>query len=121
MTMLTNSIKTGEYDAAVLSINVNSSGAHNNFEKAQLRLLGFKSLIGEHKINQSNFYSFEERGLGSGGRGRGRGGPGRGRGRGDSLSPRRADTTNRSTSLDIGHVAMVSLALIDQGLELQEA
>ena len=36
VTMLTNGIKTGEYDVAVLSINADSSGARNNFEKAQL-------------------------------------------------------------------------------------
>ena len=45
LTMLTNGIKTGEYDTAVLSINVDTTGACINFEKAQLRLLEFKSLI----------------------------------------------------------------------------
>ena len=39
VTMLKNGIKTGEYDAAVLSINANTAGARNNFEKAQIRLL----------------------------------------------------------------------------------
>ena len=34
VTMLTNGIKTGEYDAAVLSINADTSGARNKFEKA---------------------------------------------------------------------------------------
>ena len=37
--MLTNGIKTGEYDAAVLSINADTDGAHINFEKLQLCLL----------------------------------------------------------------------------------
>ena len=55
--MLTNGIKTGEYDAAVLSINANNDGARNNFEKAQLRLLELKSLINERKRNQHNMYS----------------------------------------------------------------
>ena len=45
VTMLTNGIKKGDYDAAVLSINANTAGAHINFEKAQLQLLEFKSLI----------------------------------------------------------------------------
>ena len=76
--MLTNGIKTGEYDAAVLSINADSSGARNNFEKAQLRILEFKSLINERKRNQRNVSSVEGRGRRSGGRGRGRSGPGRG-------------------------------------------
>ena len=39
VTMLINGIKTGEYAAAVLSINSDTSRACNNFEKAQLRLL----------------------------------------------------------------------------------
>ena len=39
VTMLTNGIKTEEYDAAVLSINADTAGARNNFDKAQLRLL----------------------------------------------------------------------------------
>ena len=34
VTMLTNGIKTGEYDAAVLLINVDTAGARINFEKA---------------------------------------------------------------------------------------
>ena len=76
--MLTNGIKTGEYDAAVLSINANTAGARNNLEKAQLRLLEYKSLIDEHKRNKRNVFSVEGRGQGSGGRGRSRGGPGRG-------------------------------------------
>ena len=94
--MLTNGIKTGEYDAAVLSINADTSGARINFEKAQLRLLGFKSLINESKRNQHNMSSVEVCGRGGGGRGRCRRGPGRGRGHGDGLAPRRADTTNCS-------------------------
>ena len=32
VTMLTNGINTGEYDAAVLSINANTAGVRNNFE-----------------------------------------------------------------------------------------
>ena len=51
VTMLTNRINTGEYDAAVLSINEDTAGARINFEKAQLRLLEFKSLIDERKRN----------------------------------------------------------------------
>ena len=39
VTMMTNGIKTGEYDAAVLSINADTAGARINFEMAQLRLL----------------------------------------------------------------------------------
>ena len=96
VTILTNGIKTGEYDAAVLSINADTAGANINFEKAHLRLLEFNSLIDEHKRNQRNVSSVEGRGRGGGGRGRGRSGPGRGRGRGDGLAPRRADTTNHS-------------------------
>ena len=96
VTILTNGIKTGEYDAAVLSINADTAGAPNSFEKAQLRLLEFKSLIDERKRNQHNVPSVEGCGRGSGGRGRGRGGPGRGEGCGDSLDPLCADTTNRS-------------------------
>ena len=76
--MLTNGIRTGEYDAAVLSINANTAGAHNNFEKAQLRLLEFKYLIDERKRNQCNVSSVEGRGSENGVRGRGRGGTGRG-------------------------------------------
>ena len=78
VTMLINGIKTGEYDTAVLSINSDTSGARNNFEKAQLRLLEYKSLIDERKRNQRNVSSVEGRGRGSGGCGRGRSGPGRG-------------------------------------------
>ena len=55
--MLTNGIKTGEYDAAVLSINADNAGAHNNFEKAQIHLLEFKSLIDEQKRKQRNVSS----------------------------------------------------------------
>ena len=91
--MLTNGIKTGEYDAAVLSINADTAGARINFEKAKLRLLEFKSLINEYKRNQRNVSSVDVRGRGGGGRGHGRGGTGRGQGRGDILAPRRADTT----------------------------
>ena len=76
--MLTNGIKTGEYDAAALSINSDTSGARNNFEKAQLRLLEYKSLIDERKRNQRNVSSVEGCGRRNGGRGHGRGGPGRG-------------------------------------------
>ena len=94
VTMLTNGIKTGEYDAAVLSINADTDGARIILEKAQLRLLEFKSLIDERKRNQRNVSSVEVRGRGDGGRDRGRGEPGRGRGRGDGLVPRRSDTTN---------------------------
>ena len=74
--MLTNGIKTGEYDAAVLLINADSAGAHKNFEKAQIRLLEFKSLIDERKRNQRNVSYVEGRGRVIGGRGCG--GPGRG-------------------------------------------
>ena len=102
--MLTNGIKKGEYDADFLSINADTAGERINFEKAQLGLLEFKSLIRERKRNQRNVSSIEGRGSGGGGRGRDRGGPGRGRGRGDSwgrrradgLALRRADNTNRS-------------------------
>ena len=101
VTMPTNGIKTVEYDAAVLSINADTSGACNNFEKAQLRILEFKSLIDERKRNQRNVSSVEGREHVSGDRGRGRGGPGRGQGRGDSLAPRHTDTTNRSKHVTI--------------------
>ena len=67
--MLTNGIKTGEYDAAFFSINADNAGARNNFEKVQLRLLDFKSLIDEHKRNQRNISSVEGREHGSGGHG----------------------------------------------------
>ena len=96
VTMLTNGIKTGEYDAAVLSFNDDTTGARIIFEKAQLRLLEFKSLFDERKRNQRNVYSVEGRGCGGGGCGRGCCGLGRGRGRVDGLAPRRPDTTNRS-------------------------
>ena len=59
MTMLTNGIKTGEYDATVLSINVDTAGARNNFEKAQRRLLEYKSLIDERKRNHCNVFSVD--------------------------------------------------------------
>ena len=36
--MMTNGIKTGEYDAAVLSINADTAGACVNFEKSHLLL-----------------------------------------------------------------------------------
>ena len=94
--MLTNGIKMGEYYAAVLLINADTAGARINFEKVQLRLLEFKSLIDESKRNQRNVSSVEGRGRGGGGCGRGRGGPGKGRGCGNGLAPRRAETTNRS-------------------------
>ena len=45
VTMLTNGINRGEYDAAVFSTNAETAEARINFEKAQLRLLEFKSLI----------------------------------------------------------------------------
>ena len=99
--MLTNGIKTGEYDTAVLSINADTAGARINFEKAQLRILEFKSLINERKRNQSNVSSVEGSGRGGGGRGHGRSGPGRGRGCGDGLAPRRSETTNRSKHVTI--------------------
>ena len=68
-------------------INTDTAVARINFERAQLRLLEFKSLIDELKRNQRNVFSVEGRGCGGGGRGRGRGrsGPGRGQGRGDCL------------------------------------
>ena len=78
VTMLTNGIKTGEYDAAVLSINADTVRARINSEKAQLRLLEFKSLIDERKRNQRNMSSVEGRGRGGGGHGHGRNGLGRG-------------------------------------------
>ena len=108
--MLTNVIKTGECDAAVLSINADTTGARNNFEKSQLLLLEYKYLIYERKRNQCNVSSVEVHGRGSGGRGRGRGGPGRGRGSGDGLSPRRSDTTNCSkhVTTDGGHTLSVA-------------
>ena len=49
--MLTNGIKTVEYDAAVLLINADTAGARNNFEKEQLRLFEYKYLIDERKRN----------------------------------------------------------------------
>ena len=87
-----------------MSINADTAGARINFEKAQLRLLEFKSLIDELKRNQRNVSYVEGRGRGHGDHGRGRGGPGRGQGRGDpwglgrvdGLALRCADTTNRS-------------------------
>ena len=110
MTMLTNGIKTGEYEAAVLLINADTAGARNNFEKAQLLLLEYKSLIDECKRNQRNVSSVEGLGRGSGGRGRGHSGPGSGRGRGDGLSPRHSDTTNRSKHVNTagGHASSVA-------------
>ena len=60
--MLTNGIKTGEYDAVILSINADTDGARINFEKGQLRLLEFKSLIDDGKRNQRNVSSVEGRG-----------------------------------------------------------
>ena len=115
VTMLTNGIKTREYDAAVLLINADTAGARNNFEKAQLRLLEFKSLIDKHKRNHRNMSSVEGRGRGSGGRGCGRGGPGRGRDRGDILAPRRADTTNRSKHVTTAGGQALSVAKILNG------
>ena len=108
--MLTNGIKTGEYDAAILSINADTAGARNNFEKAQLRLLEYKSLIDERKRNQHNVSYVEVCGRGSGGRGRGRDRPGRGRGRGDGLALRRAGTTNHSKHVNTagGHALSVT-------------
>ena len=94
--MLTNGIKMGDCDAAVLSINADTPGARINFQKAQLCLLEFKSFIYERKRNQRKVSSVEGCGRGGGGCGRGRGGTGRGQGRGDGLAPCRADTTNRS-------------------------
>ena len=76
--MLTNGINTEEYHAAVLSINADTATTRINFEKAQLSLLEFKSLIDEHKRNQHNVSSVEGYGRGGGGCGRGCGGPGRG-------------------------------------------
>ena len=110
MMKLTNGIKTGEYDAAILSINADTAGACNNFEKAQLRLLEYKSLIDERKKNQRKVSSVKGSGRGSGGRGHGRAGPGRGRGQCDGLSTRRADTTNRSKHVNTadGHALSVA-------------
>ena len=108
--MLTNGIKTGEYDTAVLSINADTAGALNNFEKAQLRLLDFKSLINKRKRN-----SVEGRGSGSGGCGRGHGGTGRGKGRGDSLAPRCANTTNRSKHVTTADGQALSIAKLPNG------
>ena len=111
--MLTNGIKTGEYDAAVLSINADTAGARNNFEKSQLRLLEYKSLIDERKRNKRNMYSVEGRGRRSGGHGHG--GPGRGRGRGDGLAPRRADTTNCSKHETTAGDQTLSVAKLPNG------
>ena len=113
--MLTNGINTGENDAAVLSINVDTAGARINFEKAQLQLLEFKSLIDECKRNQRNVSSVEGRGRGGGGRGRGRTGPGRGRGRGDILAPLRSDTTNRSKHVTTAGGQALSAAKLPNG------
>ena len=74
-----------------MSINAENAGARINFEKVQLRLLEFKSLIDERKRNQRNVSSVEGRGRGGGDRGRGRGGPVRGRGRGDPWGRGRAN------------------------------
>ena len=113
--MLTNGIRTGEYDAAVLSINADTTGACINSEKAQRRFLEFKSLINEHKRNQRNVSSVEGRGRGGGGRGRGRSGPGRGRGRGNSLASRRADTTNSSKHVTTAGGQALSVAKLPNG------
>ena len=113
--MLTNGIKTGEYDAAVLSINADTAGARNNFEKAQLRLLEYKSLIDERKKDQCNVSSFEGRGHGSGARGCGRSGPGRGRGRGDGLAPLHADTNNCSKYVNTAGGQALSVAKLPNG------
>ena len=113
--MLTNGIKTREYDAAVLSSNADTAGARNNFEKAQLRLLEYKYLIDERKRNQRNVSSVEGHGRGSGGHGRGRGGPGRGRGQGDGLSPRRDDTTNRSKHVNTTGGQALNVAKLPNG------
>ena len=113
--MFTNGIKTGEYDAAVLSINADNAGARINSEKAQLRLLEFKSLINERKRNQRNVSSVEGHGCGCGGRGRGRDGPGSGQGRGDSLDPRRADTTNYSNHVTTVGGQALSVSKIPNG------
>ena len=113
--MLINGIKTGEYDLAILSINADTAGARNNFDKAQLCLLEYNSLIDERKRNQSNVSSVKGRGRRSGGRGRGRGGPGKGRGRGDGLSPRRSDTTNRSKHVNTAGGHALSVAKLPKG------
>ena len=113
--MPTNGIKTGKYDAAVLLINADTAGARNNFEKAQLRLLEYKSLIDERKRNERNLSSVKGHGRRSGGRGHGRGGPGRGRGRGDGLSQRHADTTNRSKHVNTAGGHDLSFAKLPNG------
>ena len=119
--MLTNGIKAGEYNAAVLSMNADTAGARINFEKAKLCLLELKSLIDERKRNQRNVSSVEGRGRGGGGRGHG--GPGRGRGRGDpwgrgradGLALRRADTTNRSKHVTTVGGQALSVAKLPNG------
>ena len=98
-----------------MSINVDTAGSHNNFEKAQIRLLDYKSLIDEGKRNQRNVSSVEGRGSGSGGRGRGRGGPGRGQVQGDGLSLRRADTTNRSKHVNTADGHALTIAKLPNG------
>ena len=113
VTMLTNGIKMGEYDVDVLSINTDTDRARNNFEKAQLRLLEFKSLIDEHKRNQCNVSSIKGRGRGS--CGRGRSGPGRGRVGGDSLALRCADTINISKHVTKAGGQALSAAKLPNG------
>ena len=85
--MLINGIKTGEYDQAVIAINADVSGARQNFEKAQLKLLEYKSLMDERKHNTTRNLSSlhsERRGRGGGGYGGGGCGycSGHGQGRG---------------------------------------
>ena len=82
-----NGIKTGEYDQAVIAINADVSGARQNFEKAQLKLLEYKSLMDERKHNTTrNLSSLHSEGRGRGGGGYGGGGcgycSGHGQGRG---------------------------------------
>ena len=121
--MLTNGIKMGDCDAAVLSINADTPGARINFQKAQLRLLEFKSFIYERKRNQRKVSSVEGCGRGGGGCGRGHGGPGRGQGlgdpwgqgRSDGLSLLRADTTNRSKNFTTVGGQALSVAKLPNG------
>ena len=110
--MLTNGINTGEYDVDVLSINADTSGVCKNFEKEQLHLLEYKSLMDESKRNQCNVSSVEGHGRRS--CGRGRGGPGRGQIRGDGFALCCADTTNRSKHVNkAGGQALSVAKLID--------
>ena len=72
---LTRGIETGAYNLPLFQIDGDTTGAHSNFELAQLVLLGFKSILDNH----SNRNTSSTRSQGQGDRGPGRG-PGTGSG-----------------------------------------